>query len=315
MKLTQLTDEYIKFKRSLGMRFLTEPVILKGFCRAIGDLDAGEVKQSSVITFLAGKGPVTTFWHQKFIILKGFYAFAVSRGYVSSSPLPTILPKRPASMAPYIYTIDELRHLLEATSRLSDRLNPLRPVIFRTLLLLLYGAGLRIGEAVSLTLADVDLSASLLHIRDSKFFKTRLVPIGPRLTTELDAYIKRRRQALPCPAGEDSTFFATRKGTGIAVSQADKTFRWLRDKTSIHREREARYQPRIHDIRHTFAVHRMEAWYRQGADVQRLLPKLSTYLGHVDIAFTQRYLTMTMELLQAANHRFECYAFPEVSHV
>lgn len=315
MKLAQIVDEYIKFKRSLGMRFLTEPLILKRFCRAMGDIDAGEVTPSAVIAFLSGKGPITTFWHQKFIMLKGFYGFAVARGCVASSPLPAVLPKRPASMAPYIYTVDELRRLLEATSLLPNRLNPLRPAIFRTLLLLLYGAGLRIGEALALTLADVDLSAGLLRIRDSKFFKTRLVPIGPRLTAELEAYAKRRRRVLPCPVGEDSAFFATRKGTPMAVNRADVAFRRLREKAGIHREREARYQPRIHDIRHTFAVHRMETWYRDGADVQRLLPKLSTYLGHVDIAFTQRYLTMTLELLQEANHRFEHYVFPEVSHV
>ncbi|OGS02648.1 MAG: integrase [Elusimicrobia bacterium RIFCSPLOWO2_12_FULL_59_9] len=315
MKLARLADEYIRFKRSLGMRFSTEPVVLKCFCQAMGDIDVGEVSPSQMLAFLNGKGPITTFWHQKFVMLKGLYGFAVARGYATSAPLPTVLPKRPSGLVPYIYTVDELRRILQATPSLSSRLNPLRPAIMRALLLLLYGSGLRIGEALALTLADVDLSAGLLHIRDSKFFKSRLVPIGSRLVAELEGYARKRRQVLPCPGGVDSAFFATRKGTAMSVRQADVVFRRLRGWADVHREPQARYQPRIHDIRHTFAVHRMTSWYRQGADVQRLLPRLSTYLGHDNIVFTQRYLTMTLELLQEANHRFERYAFPEVSHV
>jgi site-specific recombinase XerD len=210
-------------------------------------------------------------------------------------------------MKPYIYTLEDLRKLLAATDKLQSPWSPLRACTFHTLILTLYSTGLRIGEALSLTLADVNLPESLIMVRTSKFFKTRLVPIGRRLCDTLEAYAQRRRK-LPCPHGGDSAFFVTRSGNPLTYDQARKVFPILRNLAGIHREKEARYQPRVHDIRHTMAVHRLLSWYLEGADVQRLLPRLSTYLGHRDIAATQRYLTIIPELRNQASRRFEHYA-------
>jgi site-specific recombinase XerD len=202
---------------------------------------------------------------------------------------------------------------LAATDILQTPRSPLRASTMRSLLLLLYGTGMRIGEALSLTLQDVDLERRVLMVRDTKFFKTRLVPVGPALTTILTDYRSRRRQ-LPLPAGESSAFLAAHTGVRLDYKRVNKLFCRIREATRIRRESSARYQPRIHDIRHTSAVHRVIAWYRTGADVQRLLPQLATYLGHVDIRSTQRYLSMTPELLQEASLRFEHYAQSEVHH-
>jgi len=139
------------------------------------------------------------------------------------------------------------------------------------------------------------------------------VPLGSQLTTVLIPYAV-SRQRLPVPAGKDSSFFSTCMGTSLTRQRIEKNFQRLRILAKIQRNDGARYQPRIHDLRHTFAVHRLENWYRDGADVQRLLPCLSTYLGHVSVAASQRYLSMTPELLREANRRFETYATPEVSH-
>jgi site-specific recombinase XerD len=159
----------------------------------------------------------------------------------------------------------------------------------------------------------VNLEDRLVIVRDSKFFKTRLVPTGPRLTWHLQAYLGKRRR-LPRPSGEDSAFFVTRSGHALTYAYVSKVFRVLVSRAEIPRRPDACFGPRIHDLRHTAAVHRLEAWYREGADVQRLLPRLSTYLGHVDISKTQRYLTMTPDLLREANKRFEQYALTEVNH-
>ena len=238
---------------------------------------------------------------------------AQERGWVSMSPLPADVPKLPPPSTPYIYCIDELTRLVAATDTLQTPQSSLRADTMRSLLLLLYGTGMRIGEALSLRLPDVDLVERLLTVHDTKFFKMRLVPIGPRLATVLSDYLSRRRQ-LPLPAGEASTFFATRTGIHLEYRVVNKLFGRLRQVAEIRREPTARYQPRIHDIRHTAAVHRVIAWYRAGADVQRLLPQLASYLGHVDIRSTQRYLSMTPELLKEASLRFERYARPEVRH-
>jgi integrase/recombinase XerD len=176
----------------------------------------------------------------------------------------------------------------------------------RTLILLLYGTGLRISEALALTLADVDLSTGILIIHTSKFYKTRLVPLGSDLTSGLKAYATKR--ATQHSSGPEGPFFVSRTGSPLTRRAAEHTFSRLRLRASVLRHDRARYQPRLHDLTHAFAVHRLVAWYRQGADEQRLLPQLATYLGHVHLAATQRYLTMTPELLQQASQRFERYA-------
>jgi site-specific recombinase XerD len=308
MKLSQLAIEYVTFKQSLGMRFQTESVILNAFCRAMGDIDITQVSSGPVQNYLAGTGPITSFYHRKFEALSGFYRYVVSRGHISSSPLPTILPKRPAPFQPYIFTHDEYRRLVEMTHILNQHQRcQVQPATFCTLLILLYATGLRISEALSLTLTDVDLSARLLTLHNTKFFKTRWVPVGSQLSTVLVAYAK-LRQRLPRPARNQSPFLATRSGTALTRGTVERIFRLLCKHADICRTEGGRFQPRLHDIRHTFALNRLLSWYREGADVQRLLPCLSTYLGHIDVAATQRYLTLTPELLYQASLRFRRYA-------
>src|SRR5206468_2988379 len=137
-----------------------------------------------------------------------------------------------------------------------------------------------------------------------------LVPIGPKLARELAAHIDRRR-GLPLPAGEDSALFTTRTGKAWLYSDVIKLFQRVRRAAHIECPPGELRPPRLHDLRHTAAVHRVLAWYRAGKDVQRLLPQLATYLGHININSTQRYLQMTPELLQEAGQRFDRYAHCE----
>ena len=313
MKLHEIVEAYIDYKHSLGMRYRSQAAVLRAFHRAMGDIAIAEVKSESVLAFIAGTGPITARWIENYKVLGGFYRYAVGRGFATISPLPADIPRSPTQLTPYIYTVDELRRLLAATEILQTPLSPLLALTMRTLFLLLYGTAMRIGEALSLTLQDVDLQNRMLTVRNSKFFKTRLVPTGPQLTTVLTDYLSRRCQ-LPLLTGEASAFLATRTGIHLDYKRVNKLFCRVRQSAEIKREATARYQPRIHDIRHSAAVHRLIGWYRSGADVQRLLPQLATYLGHVDVASTQRYLTMTAELLNEASLRFERYAQPEVRH-
>ncbi len=311
MKLIETIDTYLRFKQSIGFRFGEETRTLRSFSRTLGDCDIQEVESNAVLAFLNGNGPITTYWRQKFIILGGFYRFALGRGYVASSPLPKTPPKFPPTMTPYIYSVEEIKQLVSTCEQFRTPMSPLQADTFRTLLLLLYGTGLRIREALSLTLQDVNLGDQLLAIRQTKFFKSRIVPIGPRLTQELRTYSTGRRR-LSCPSGETSTFFATRTGQPLSYDRVRKVFQKLRSQAGVYREKTARYQPRLHDLRATFAVHCLLGWYRQGLDVQRLLPQLSTYLGHVEVSSTQQYLQLTPELLEEASLRFEAYAHEEV---
>jgi integrase/recombinase XerD len=305
MKLSELTAQYITYKQSQGMRFHTEARTLRSFCRSMGEIAVTEIAADRVQAYIAGTGPVTRFWHRKHEVLRGFYRFAITRGYAASSPLPKIIPKTPR-FVPYVFSQEELQRLFDATACCESPRSKLQPHTLRMLLLLLYGAGLRISEALSLTLANVDLPASVLTIRESKFYKTRLVPIGPDLTRALGLYLAQR--AKEHPTKPDAELFLTRAATPVVRHTAENISRRLRVRAGVLRHDGSRYQPRLHDLRHAFAVHRLVSWYRQGADVQRLLPQLATYLGHVHIAATQRYLTMTPELLHEASQRFERYA-------
>ena len=314
MKLSQVVQQYVDLKQAMGSRFHAESVILKAFCKAMKDVPLCEVKGERVMAYIAGTGHVTRFWHRKLEALRGFYRFAIARGYTQSYPLPERLPRPACVFTPYIYTAEELNRLVNTAERCVTGRTKLQAPTFRTILLLLYGAGLRISEALCLTPQDVDLSSSLLTIQESKFYRTRLVPIGPRLTSSLASYDKQRSE-WDIPRDTITSFFVTRHGHPVKRSLVENTFCRLRQLANVQRHDGSRYQPRLHDLRHTFAVHRLVAWYREGADVQRLLPQLSTYLGHVHVSATQRYLTMTPDLLHQASMRFEQYARPsEIYH-
>src|ERR1039457_1044040 len=189
MKLYDLVEAYIVYKHSLGMRYRSQAAVLRAFCRAIGDITVEQVRPESVLAFITGTGPVTSRWMETYRVVAGFYHYAITRDFAATSPLPSDMPKLPPPLTPYIYSVDEVKRLPAATDALRTPLSPLRAATIRSLLLILYGTGMRIGEALSLTLRDVDLDERLLTVRDTKFYKTRLEPIGPRLTKALADYL------------------------------------------------------------------------------------------------------------------------------
>jgi len=307
MKLTTVIEAYITLQQSLGLRSKTARRTLRRFGRQLGDVHIDNIQAEQVLDFLQGSGPLSSTWRTKYRLLFGLYRFAISRSYVETSPLPPTLPKFPPQQTPYIYSTQELQRLLDATSVLESIYARLQAPMFRTLILLLYGSALRISEALELTMHDVDLEQRIITVRDTKFYKTRLVPIGPKLALELTTLGDRRR-LLPMPNGEDSRFFASRTGARWDYPRVITLFQRVRHAAGIGCPPGELRPPRMHDLRHTAAVHRVITWYRSGQDVQRLLPKLATYLGHVEISSTQRYLHMTPELLHEASQRFSIYA-------
>lgn len=311
MRLSAATSLYVAHKRALGQRLRAEEAIIRAFCNAVEDSPIATIEAHEILAFLNGRGPVTESWARKYRALSGLYRFALARGMVDRSPLPRTIPKPTVPpFVPYIYSRGELRDLLASVQVACAGRVPIEEEVFKTLLLLLYGAGLRIGEALALTLGDVDLREACLRVREAKFFKSRLVPLGSDLAGVLSKYVLLRRQE-----GDGSTkeapLLCFRDGSPLSQSAARNAFRRLRAHTGLRREGGPRRQPRLHDLRHTAAVHRLISWYRSGADLQALLPKLATYLGHVDLSATQRYLTLTPELLRQASQRFEHYALED----
>ena len=315
MKLHELVERYVSYRQALGESFAVGAKGLRAFARSIGptaDITAVRLKQ--VKTFLAGgRQQGTRSWHSRYSILSGFYRYVLSHGYLTTAPLPRMIPRRPSSFVPYIYSREELRRLLRGTDSYQRQTCCLEPITLRTLVLLLYAAGLRLGEAVALNRGDVDLTAAVITIRRTKFYKSRLIPFGAHLGQALARYAATRPGQVARSHG-DVPFFTTRTGARVKKNTIEGAFQRLREHTGIRRSDGGRYQPRLHDLRHTFAVHRLTSWYRQGADVQNLLPYLSTYLGHANLRGTQIYLSMTPELLHEAAARFDHYVWKENHH-
>jgi integrase len=303
MKLRQAIEHYISLKESLGFRFATDRQILKAFSQAMGQIRVGQVKPTSVRVYLDGSGPVTRNWERKWVALRGFYVFAMARGLVRRSPVPAWAPKVARTFTPHIYSMEELRRLLQAVAS-EKACKGLSAPTLRTLLLLLYGAGLRISEALQLRGSDVDLEEGLLSVRKSKFFKSRLVPIGPKLVKVLKDYVVNRSEV----RDQNRPFFRTSRGAPVKRATVEWAFRKLCVAAEVKRTDGTGYQPRLHDLRHSMATHCLVSWYRQGRDTQSLLIQLSAYLGHVDLVGTQKYLTMTPELRGQASTRFARYA-------
>ena len=306
MTLDAAIDRYISWKRSRREGCRDVRSVLRRYSRIVGEsAGSGDATRAHVNAFLADS-PSPIRRAIKYSTLRGFYRYAIRNGLAAGSPLPARSPKTPAAAPAYIYSRDEMRRLLDAIPAQSKPACQMGPLTFRTLVLLLYGTGLRRNEALKLKLSDVDLGNALLTVRETKFGKTRLVPLGADLAHVLEEYLGR-----PQPPGksrrDDPHFLTGRDGAPLRPDTVTRAFGRLRRAAGIRRDDGAYFQPRLHDLRHTFAVRRLISWYRQGADVQRLLAFLSTYLGHSSVAATQVYLTLTAELLEEAAGRFESF--------
>lgn len=209
---------------------------------------------------------------------------------------------------PHIYGRQDIRRIMAAARQLGPP-GSLRPVVAVNLIGLLYTTGLRIGEALNLTLQDVDLKRRVIEVRQGKFGKSRYVPLSSSTARHLTKYLRQRRAAGFSTAPAAPVFLniiGTRHGHPGFVTLFLELLRSL----GLHGPKGQR-GPRIHDLRHTFAVHRLLAWYRQGANLATKLPLLSTYLGHSTLTGTEIYLQATAQLLEQAGRRFHArFAVP-----
>jgi integrase/recombinase XerD len=247
MKLRSVIAEYAAHQQSLGHNSNPRKSLLLTFSRSVGnEAEVEDVNTDRVLAFLGC--PTTSYWRQKYSALACFYRYAVSRGYATSSPLPAGIPRAFPQFVPYIYAHDDVRRLLEATKSYRRRHTLLEPHTFRAIIILMYGAGLRIGEALSLRVSDVDLSHSLLLIRMTKFHKSRFVPIGHLVQREMEEFFLTRK--MDCYSDMiDAQFFIGRGGSRLTVNALRQSFRQLCEFAGIRRADVARYQPRLHDLR------------------------------------------------------------------
>jgi integrase/recombinase XerD len=257
MKLNELITQYVTFRQSMGEDFKSSESLLMTFCRRMGaEIDINDVQTEQVEVFLTGTGTLSGYWRRKYDLLRGLYHYAISRGLVAHAPLPITVPQPPQRFIPYIYTEDELRRLFSAATSCRKVCRKLEPHTLRAILVLLYGAGLRISEAVALTVADVDSASAVITVRNTKFHKTRLVPLGSQLNQVITDYATRRDQAGHSQSGS-APFFILRRGGRVSVQLVEQVFRCVREAAGVSRDDGARYQPRLHDMRQNAEARKM----------------------------------------------------------
>ena len=225
-------------------------------------------------------------------------------GYV---PKPLRVVPSHGAHQPYIYSNSEIQALLGAASQLPPA-HSLRAHTYRTLLGVLYSTGIRIGEAVALNLEHFHSTERRLYIAEGKFRKARWVPLSASTCRALEHYVRKRVQIRP--RSPDSPLLINQRSRRLHQCTANQTFRNLLRQCGIRHSKHT--GPRIHDLRHTFAVHRLLAWYRDGQDVNARLPWLATYMGHVDIHSTHIYLQPTAELIEQVDRRFHNHYLHQV---
>ena len=297
---------YVAFERALGHRFDSQCYLLSQLDRFLAGRCAPELTPATFSAWCSSLAHLTP--SGRLLRLSVVHRFCLYRRRSDAAcfvPDPSQFPRARPRPRPHIFSEEEILRLLAAADAV--RPNPTSPLcrqVARLAVVLAYTTGLRRGELVRLTLGDYDAAGRVLLVRDSKFHKTRLVPLSADAAREVDAYL-RERLVSGMPRGVETALLLRSHG-GLAGYTGAGLGQMLRRLFVVADVRTARgIPPRAHDLRFTFAIHALARLYRSGGDVQARLPALSTYMGHTSIASTQYYLPFVDEIAQQASERFE----------
>ena len=286
--------QFVEERRALGYRYDSQAFLLGVFDRYLRSIGHSTIDLPKAVVdgWLVGKPHQCEKTRQHHLgAVRRFADFLVRVGITAYIPLgPRLLLMRDNFVA-HVFTREEMQRLLAAIDAVApDGRSRQRHLVFPALFRVLYGCGLRCGEALRLTVGDVDLDAGILTITEGKFRQDRLVPVGDRLLKRLRVF-----SGSMGTRPHDAVFFAAPHGGSYSLHAPYTAFRRALRAVGIpHHGR--RHGPRLHDIRHSFAVHRMEDWFRRGIDLNAKLPVLATYMGHLSLVGTQRYLRLTAEV-------------------
>lgn len=301
--LRKALQDYLIMRRALGFKLHDAGVALQDFVSFLERKRRTHI--SSRLALQWAQRPTAAqpaHWAQRLAFVRGFARYRSATDPKTEIPPLDLLAFHPKRARAYLYTEHEVLLLLKASLNLSPT-DALRRWTYHALLGLLVVSGMRISEALSLRLSDLDLENAVLTVRGTKFGKSRLVPLHSTTQRVLLAYKLRRDKYLKGRAASDF-FFVSKRGNRLDGAEVRRTFYALSRQTGL-RGPSASHGPRLHDFRHRFAVQTLVNWYRSGEDVERRLPILSTYLGHVHVADTYWYLTTCPELMGLAVERLQ----------
>jgi integrase/recombinase XerD len=301
--LEQTLADYLRLRRSLGHQMNEAAWLLPGF---VAHLDAHQITTVTIEAALAwaqqantltDSGRVSTIGPRRMTAVRGFARYLAGIDPHTEVPPLGLMPHRPRWRRPFIYTPADIDTIMKCAWRTLSP--PSRAATYYTLIGLLAASGLRIGEAIKLDHTDIDWAQGVLLIRESKFGKSRLVPLHPSAGQALQDYAQLRDRLQP--RSDQPSFFTSTRGTRLLYACVWATFRQLITTSGVGVG--APSPPRLHDLRHTLAVTTLLGWYRAEDNVQAKIPWLSTYLGHREPSHTYTYLSAAPELLALAAAR------------
>ena len=303
-----MVGNYLAERRRLGFELRSSGRTLMNFARYVDALDARGPLTVALMAQWArqdkwARGDPTT-WARRLKLLRPFTRYLRQFEARTEVPDASVFGPIQERLTPHIYREQEIVDLLAAARALGPS-GSLRPATYETLFGLIAATGLRVSEAVHLLEADVDLKLGLLTVRRTKFAKSRQLPLHPSTLDALRRY--RHQRNLHVALTPEMPFFVSRKGKGLSLRQVARVFATLRQRLGWV-SRGGHDQPRIHDLRHTFAVRRVLLWQTQGTTVDQAMLALSTYMGHAKISNTYWYLTAVPELMAVAAGQFEQFA-------
>ncbi len=299
-------QKYLSYRRSLGYAMHIEGAELCRFARYLDSLDyQGPLTTDIAVHWAQLPQHCQRLYHARRLdIIRRFARYLQQEVPATEIPPPKLLgPSYRRRPTPHIYSVEEISLLLDATRTLTPK-EGLRPHTYETLFGLLAVTGMRISEALALQQVDFQAESSMLTVREGKYHNSRLLPLHPTTIQKMMAYVTHRNQRFPLPS--TPAFFLTEKGTSLKYHKVLMTFLKLTDQLGWRTDSELQ-GPRIHDLRHTFAVQKILEWHRGGEDVNQMISRLSMYLGHVKVADTYWYLTAVPELMEIIGSRFETF--------
>jgi integrase len=294
--------DYLRIRRALGYKLTKDERALRNFVAFLEACGAARVTTELALdwaTLPENAHPASL--ANRLTMVRQFASYLRTIDPATEVPPSRLLRAGNRRATPYIYTDSEIAALIDAAAMLRY---PLLIATYRTLIGLLAVSGLRVGEAIRLDTDDIDWERGLLIVRDTKFGKTRLVPLHSTAIEALDDYIRRRGRLYPCPQPRAPAVFISAAGTRLIYNSVNFTFLKLARRAGLH-ARSPTCRPRAHDLRHTMAVRTVLDAYHTGADAQARLSVLSTYLGHVNPSNTYWYLSAAPELLALAGERLQ----------
>jgi integrase/recombinase XerD len=295
-------DEYLAVRRALGYKLLLPGRLLRRFVTFAKRKRARYISTELALKWATQPAHVTPAqWANRLGMVRRFAQFCHANDPRHGVPPPDLLPYQYQRVSPYLYSDEQILRLIKAAHQLPSAVG-LRPHTFATLFGLYVATGLRATEALHLHRDDVDLKKGVLTVRESKFGKSRYVPVHASTRRALQRYATLRDRLVPHPTSP--RFFLSDRGTRVTYDALRWTFVKVSHQIGLRAPGDS-HGPRLHGFRHRLAIQTLLKWYRRGVDVERHLPRLATYLGHAHITDTQWYLTATPQLLRYALKRVE----------